>query len=335
VDKEVDDEAEEEEQDEGAEAEEEQIPQNLHGYWKKCHVKDAHVQALENEGTVAPQAESHWRTDFKALVPAPNSTKIVMLKSHVERGLSMPPSSFFTNLLKFYGLQLHHIAPKSLVSIAGYAALCEGFLGFHPRVDLFQLFFSVRANHEDDGFLRTCRTICFLPRRSKEYPFITPLDSAIGWRGSWFYMADKPAPSQARGLPSFENIAAQPLDSWKPINDETATPYVKLLARRIAKLSKDGLKGIDTINYLISRRIQSLQHRDSLMHEYTSANDGMRYSDKELDPKVVEKRIRSLMKSPRKKPLEFGMAMFENGSCPSISYVSAIVFHDTLALYSN
>jgi hypothetical protein len=45
---------EEEEQDDGAEAEE-QIPQNLHGYWVKCHVKDAHVQALENEGTVPPR----------------------------------------------------------------------------------------------------------------------------------------------------------------------------------------------------------------------------------------------------------------------------------------
>jgi hypothetical protein len=132
----------------------------------------------------------------------------MLLKSHVERGLSMLPSSFFTNLLKFYGLQLHHIAPNSLVSVAGYAALCEGFLGIRPRVDLFQLYFSVQANYEDDGFLRTYGTICFLPRRSKEYPFITPLDSAIGWRGFWFYMADQPVPSQARGLLPFENIAA-------------------------------------------------------------------------------------------------------------------------------
>jgi hypothetical protein len=198
-----------------------------------------------------------------------------MLKSHVERGLSMPQSSFYMNLLKFYGLQLHHIAPNSLLSVAGYAALCEGLIGICPRVDLFQLYFSVRANYEDDRFLQTCGTICFLPQRSKEYPFITPLDSAIGWRGSCFYMADKPAPSQVHGLLPFENIAAQPLDSWKPVNDETATPYVKLLARRIAKLSKDGLKGIDTINCWISRRIQPLQHRDRLMHEYTGAKDGM------------------------------------------------------------
>jgi hypothetical protein len=253
-----------------------------------------------------------------------------MLKFHVERGLSMPPSLFFTNLLKFYGLQLHHISPNSLVSVAGYTALCEGYLGIRPRVDLFQLFFSVRANYEDDGSLRTCGTVCFLPRRSKEYPFIMPLDSAIGWRGSWFYMVDKPAPSQACGLPPFKNVPAESRDSWTVVNDESATPYVKLLARRIAKLSVDGLRGIDTINCWISRWIQPLQHRDRLMHEYTGANDGMRCSDQELDPKIVEKRIRSLMKSPRKKPLKFGMAMFENGSCPLVSSHSAIVPFDTL-----
>jgi hypothetical protein len=136
--------------------------------------------------------------------------------------------------------------------------------------------------------------------------------------------------------PSFlREYSTQPLESWNPVNDETATPYVKLLAWQITKLSKDGLKGIDTINCWISRWIQPLQHRDSLMHEYTGANDGMQNSDKELDPKVVEKRIRSLMKSPRKKPLKFGMAMFDNGSCPPVSYFSAIVLHDTFALHEN
>jgi hypothetical protein len=162
--------AKEEEHDGGIRAEEEQIPMNLHGYWVKCNIKDTHVQALEDEGTMAPRAESHWRTDHKALVPALDSTEILMLKSHVERGLSMPPSHFFSNLLKYYGLQLHHIAPNSLVSVAGYAALCEGFLKIRPRVDFFQLFFSVWPNYENDGFLWTYGTICFLPRGPKNIP---------------------------------------------------------------------------------------------------------------------------------------------------------------------
>jgi hypothetical protein len=50
--------AEEKEQDGRIRAEEEQIPMNLHGYWVKCHIKYAHVQALEDEGTIAPQAVS-------------------------------------------------------------------------------------------------------------------------------------------------------------------------------------------------------------------------------------------------------------------------------------
>jgi hypothetical protein len=60
------------------------------------------------------------------------------------------------------------------------------------------------------------------------------------------------------------------------------------------------------------------------MHEYTGAKDGMRYSEKELDPKVIEKPIRSLMKVPRKEPLKFGMAMFENSSCPPVRCSFAI-----------
>jgi hypothetical protein len=71
-------------------------------------------------------------------------------------------------------------------------------------------------------------------------------------------MADKAAPSQTFGLRPFENIAAEPLDSWKPVNDDSATPYIQLLARWIAKLSKDGLKGIDTINCWISQWMQPL-----------------------------------------------------------------------------
>jgi hypothetical protein len=85
----TDGEAEEEEAED-----EEQIPQNLHGYWQKSHVKDSDIRAMESEGTVAPQAESGWRTDFKALVPLPNPSEIVMPKFHVERGSQYASISF-------------------------------------------------------------------------------------------------------------------------------------------------------------------------------------------------------------------------------------------------
>jgi hypothetical protein len=71
------------------------------------------------------------------------------------------------------------------------------------------------------------------------------------------------------------------------------------------------------------------------MHEYTGAKDGMRYSEKELNPKVVEKRICSLMKSLRKKPLKFGMAMFEIGSCPPVRCFSAVILMIPLNFHEN
>jgi hypothetical protein len=120
-------------------------------------------------------------------------------------------------------------------------------------------------------------------------------------------MANKAAPSQTFGIRPFENIAAEKL-----VNDDSTTPYVQLL------------KGIDTINCWISWQIQPLQYHDRLMHEYTSAEDGMRCSEKDLDPKVIEKRIRSLMKFTRKEPLKFGKAMFQNGSCPLVHCFSTI-----------
>jgi hypothetical protein len=150
-------------------------------------------------------------------------TEMLMLKSHVERGLSMPPSDFFSNFLQFYGLQLHQILPNSL---ARYVAFCEGYLGIPPRVDLF---FCVQPNIKDDESLHTCGTDSFVLQSTKEYPFIPPLDSAKGKRDSYFYMADKAVRGQTFGLRPFENVPAESRDSWRPVNDDSAIPYVSFL----------------------------------------------------------------------------------------------------------
>jgi hypothetical protein len=91
------------------------------------------------------------------------------------------------------------------------------------------------------------------------------------------------------GLRPFKNVLAESRDSGKPVNDDFATSYVHLLARRIAKLTRDGLKGIDTINCWVSWRIQPLQHRDRLMHQYIGAKDGMHSSEAEMTKEMAAK----------------------------------------------
>jgi hypothetical protein len=75
---------------------------------------------------------------------APLEKEVVMLKSHVDHGLSLPPSRFFTGMLAYYKLQLHHNPPNSFTIIAGFVALCKGYLGVQPRGDLFRLYFNIR-----------------------------------------------------------------------------------------------------------------------------------------------------------------------------------------------
>jgi hypothetical protein len=60
-----------------------------------------------------------------------------MLKSHIDRGLRLPPSYFLKSMLRHYRLQLHHIAPNSFTIIAGFVELCEGYLGIYPCGDYF------------------------------------------------------------------------------------------------------------------------------------------------------------------------------------------------------
>ena len=59
---------------------------------------------MEKEGLIAPRKESFWRVNPRETRPEPESTEIVMMKSHVERGLSLPPSDFFSEVMTFYAV---------------------------------------------------------------------------------------------------------------------------------------------------------------------------------------------------------------------------------------
>jgi hypothetical protein len=51
--------------------------------------------------------------------------------------------SSFLMLLENYGLQLHHLTPHAIASMAILAHFCEMFVGVRPSVHLFWLFFTL------------------------------------------------------------------------------------------------------------------------------------------------------------------------------------------------
>jgi hypothetical protein len=164
---------------------------------------------MEQEGLIAAKEISKWRVEPNAAMPAPLEKEVVMLKSHVDRGLSLPPSYFLKSMLFHYKLQLQHIAPNSFTIIAGFVALCEGYLGVYPREDLLRLYFNIRQKKEANGDLGNYSSISFIPHSGKTYPYIKPHDTSRGWRGTFYYQADQAPPNKKFGLRSFVDGPAQ------------------------------------------------------------------------------------------------------------------------------
>ena len=98
----------------------------VRGQWWPCELKEKDLLDLQNEGFLKADT---WRFVPKAPVPAPKEDERVITKALVKRGFSFPPSDFFLELLKHYGLQRHNIPPNSILAISNFVRLCEGHLG--------------------------------------------------------------------------------------------------------------------------------------------------------------------------------------------------------------
>ena len=72
----------------------------------------------------------------REIAPALEEGERVIFHSHLMRGLGQPASGFFCSFLEFHGLQPHHLTPNTVVLLAAFATLCEGFLGVLPTIEL-------------------------------------------------------------------------------------------------------------------------------------------------------------------------------------------------------
>jgi hypothetical protein len=72
------------------------------------------------------------------------SGKLVFFSYYAAIGLVPPTSPFLLTLLEFYGLQLHHLPPHSLILVAIFVHFYEMFICVRPSVTLFRLFHTLQ-----------------------------------------------------------------------------------------------------------------------------------------------------------------------------------------------
>ena len=95
--------------------------------------------------------------------------------------MALPPSAFFSEVLDHCGLQPHNIAPNSILVLAGFTAVFEGYLCIRPSLDFFRYCFRCWRQIVPDGGLATCGSITFNCRQGRQwYPKASLRVSAEG-----------------------------------------------------------------------------------------------------------------------------------------------------------
>ena len=114
---------------------------NLSTGWRKSKMSESMVQELENLGLLQTQGVIQWRAGEGEDYPMEGTLETVVFRDFVERGLALPVSEFFYDLLQFWGIQLHHLTPQSILYLSILLVSVKHFLGFFP-ISIFSNTFS-------------------------------------------------------------------------------------------------------------------------------------------------------------------------------------------------
>nr|CAC39074.1 putative protein [Oryza sativa] len=182
-------------------------------------------------------------------------------------GLVPPFSSFFMDVLEFYDLQMAHLTPNAVMTLAIFAHLCEMFIGVRPSLRLFRWFFTVQSV-SPPSVVGGCY---FQPRGPvlNRYIPCALRKKWDDWKSDWFYT---PLADEVRlRLPSQPPAQAS---SWRAPVD-LGDGYDAVLDR-LAGLRSQGLTGAMVYGDYLRRRIAPLQRRARGAWEYTGSEDFMR-----------------------------------------------------------
>ncbi|KAK1627513.1 hypothetical protein QYE76_001828 [Lolium multiflorum] len=291
------------------------IHEGERGQWWPCETTDTELRELQNEGMIS----AHWSFIRDTVVPKPGAGEVVMTKTWVERGLSLPCSEFFLSILNTYGLQPHNICPNSYLLLSNFATLCEGHLGIRPDVKLWQFFFRVKKETKDKAMLN-CGSMTFMLRPGRMYPPHDSHESVRYWNAGWFYEKNVSVPEIHDGLPKFNNEPPEELASWSFVPSLALTPILEKAARRISWLVHDGLTGTQLTLSWFTRRIQPLRYNARLICAYTGADDQLRATRHDLPADSLKRRFKTLVKIGRGQPIpELIKDIYTNNQCPPLA----------------
>nr|BBF89981.1 retrotransposon protein-like [Oryza rufipogon] len=200
--------------------------------------------------------------------PAPHYPgRSVFFLSFTMAGLVPPFSSFFMDVLELYDLQMAHLTPNAVMTLAIFAHLCEMFIGVRPSLRLFRWFFTVQPV-SPPSVVGGCYFQPRGPVLSRYIPCVLR-KKWDDWKSDWFYtpLTDEARLRLPRQPPAQASCWRAPVD--------LGDGYDAVLDR-LAGLRSQGLTGAMVYGDYLRRRIAPLQRRARGAWEYTGPEDYMR-----------------------------------------------------------
>ena len=112
--------------------------------WVPSKCSDSNLEALVSACLFPAKSIIQWRSALGQDRSYENTGEVVAFAPYFERGLGLPCSGFYSGLLSYYRIQLHHLTPNSFVHITIFMHLCEAFLGIEPHFELFRFLFQLK-----------------------------------------------------------------------------------------------------------------------------------------------------------------------------------------------
>ena len=157
--------------------------------WNTSKCSQSDLETLVSHGLLVPRSIIQWRPTLGKDHPYENTGEIVSFISFLERGMGFPCSSFFSGLLRYCRIQLHHLTPNSFIHISIFVHLCEAFLGIEPQFELFR--FLLQLKPQPDSFILDVVGVAglqLMQRKDREYISYSLSNKVIQWKPKWFYV---------------------------------------------------------------------------------------------------------------------------------------------------
>ena len=224
------------------------------GAWMGSGVDDRDIRKLRRGRFLGRTDDVGARApDPEEISPKPKKGEFVVFSAHLERGLGLPVSPFFLEFLRFYGLQPHHLGANCFTQLSCFVTLCEAYLGMWPSMEIFSMFFFLRAQ-STAGQQHDCGSVS-IGTKNSPLPKIHLPDSIKKWQSTYFYVRNLTDVDRI-GLPAFSD--SRPTHkSWsrKPPVD---VHLENILFGRLKELVEAGLTSRDLTLSWLSRRIYPL-----------------------------------------------------------------------------